>query len=80
MSAQLPTEHALCRCYRVSRFIVREAMSMLSAAGPMRRAPARWRRNCRTRLADRERIARVLDAELMRRTSAEWMPCRTFAV
>ena len=80
MGAQLPTEHALCRCYRVSRFIVREAMSMLSAAGPVRRAPARWRRNCRTRLADRERIAQVLDAELMRRTSAEWMPCRTFAV
>ena len=80
MSAQLPTEHALCRCHRVSRFIVREAMSMLSVAGLMRRAPARWRRNCRTRLADRERIARVLDAELMRRTSAEWMPYRTFAV
>ena len=80
MGAQLPTEHALCRCYRVSRFIVREAMSMLSAAGPVRRAPARWRRNCRMRLADRERVARVLDAELMRRTSAEWMPCRTFAV
>ena len=37
MGAQLPTEHALCRCYRVSRFIVREAMSMLSAAGPVRR-------------------------------------------
>ena len=80
MGAQLPTEHALCRCYRVSRFIFREARSMLSAAGPVRRAPARWRRNCRTRLADRERITQVLDAELMRRTSAEWMPCRTFAV
>ena len=66
MGAQLPTEHALCRCYRLSRFIVREAMSMLSAAGP---SPCRQRR-----------ITHVLDAELMRRTSAEWMPCRTFAV
>ena len=44
MGAQLPTEHAPCRCYRVSRFIVREAMSMLSA-------PAR--------LADSERITQV---------------------
>jgi hypothetical protein len=32
------------------------------------------------RLADSERITHVLDAELMRRTSAEWMPCKTFAV
>jgi DNA-binding transcriptional MocR family regulator len=40
MGAQLPTEHALCRCYRLSRFIVREAMSMLSAAGP---SPCRQR-------------------------------------
>lgn len=39
VGAQLPTEHALCRRYRVSRFTVREAIRMLSTAGLVRRKP-----------------------------------------
>jgi len=39
VGTQLPTEHALCRRYRVSRFTVREAIRMLSAAGLVRRKP-----------------------------------------
>jgi len=39
VGAQLPTEHALCRRYRVSRFTVREAIRTLSAAGLVRRKP-----------------------------------------
>jgi len=39
VGAQLPTEHALCRRHRVSRFTVREAIRTLSAAGLVRRKP-----------------------------------------
>jgi GntR family transcriptional regulator len=39
LGAQLPTEHALCRQLKVSRFTVREAIRVLSNAGLVRRKP-----------------------------------------